>query len=348
MPAGRPLAIALENASGGAGMSALIRACRVIGLAALAGERPSETAKKIYGEHRAIEMILRAASSPSTLAGNAALAQITTAFLDVLTPASAGADLLGRGIRLNFAGAASITVPNIAIPNASFVGEGAPIPVKQGTTTPGPTLSPHKLASICVLTGELMRSSNAETMVKQVLIESAGPTVDLALFSTNAASATAPAGLLYNIVALTPAASGPTKGEILTDDVQKLASALGPVSGNGGIVLVASPDAAAALVLRLPAAVEWPILTSASLAPRTVIAVAANAVVSAVEGAPTIDARGEVAIAMADPALPIGDAGSTYVGSTFQTDEIALRLRWQISWALRDARGLSWMTNVNW
>jgi hypothetical protein len=144
---------------------------------------------------------------------------------------------------------------------------------------------------------------------------------------------------------------GPSKGEILVDDFQKLGTAIAPVAGNGNITLVASPDAAVALVLRLPQAVEWPVLTSSSLAARTVIAVAANAVVSAVEGAPQIDARQDVAISMADPASEIVTAGGVpgeYVGSVFQKDEIALRLRWPISWALRDARGIAWIQNTNW
>jgi hypothetical protein len=103
--------------------------------------------------------------------------------------------------------------------------------------------------------------------------------------------------------------------------------------------------------LRLPASVEWPILTSASLAARTVIAVAAAAIVSATDGAPQIDARSETALHLADPAAEIVTAGgsrATPVGSVFQTDSIALRMRLPIAWALRDARGLAWMSNVNW
>jgi hypothetical protein len=54
---------------------------------------------------------------------------------------------------------------------------------------------------------------------------------------------------------------------------------------------------------------------------------------------------------MADPAAEVVDVGgvrASPVGSTYQTDSVALRLRWPISWALRDARGISWMTGVNW
>src|SRR5262249_38102790 len=118
---------------------------------------------------------------------------------------------------------------------------------------------------------------------------SVGPAVDRVLFSANAAATDRPAGLLNGIAALTPAAPG-EKAQAIVDDLQALGLAVAGVAGNGAITLVASPDAAGALRLRLPQTVEWPVLTSAALPARTVIAVAANAIVSAVEGAPTIDA----------------------------------------------------------
>ena len=62
-------------------------------------------------------------------------------------------------------------------------------------------------------TGEMIRNSNAETLVRQVLIESVGPTIDKQLFSANAARA-GPAGLLNGISGLTPTAAG-AKGEPL-------------------------------------------------------------------------------------------------------------------------------------
>src|SRR5262249_42398862 len=218
------------------------------------------------------------------------------------------------------------------------------------TTSTAATLAPFKLAVITTLSGEMMRSANAEDLIRQALIESTGPAIDKVLFSASAAGTDRPAGLLNGIAGLTPTASGPAKGEVLVDDLQKLATAIAPVSGNGNVVLVASPDAAAALVMRLPSSVEWPVLTSASLAARTVIAVAANAVVSAVEGAPQIDARQETELHRETNPQPIVSGGgfATPVGSMFQTDQVALRLRWPISWALRASNGLAWMTNVNW
>jgi hypothetical protein len=340
-----------EDRNGGSSIAPLVRACIAIGLGALdKSARASEHARRQWGDERTLELVLRAATAPATLAGNPALAHVAVAFLDTLVPVSAGADLLSRGVGLNFAGAAQINVPAISIPVADFVGELVPIPVVQSVTSAGPTLTPHKLAVITSLTGEMIRNTNAETLVRQVLIESTGPAIDKVLFSANAAATDRPAGLLNGIAALTPAAPG-EKAQAIVDDLQALALAVAPVASNGNIVLIGSPDAAVALRLRLPQTVEWPVLTSAALAARTVIAVAANAIVSAIEGVPQVDATQESSFHRDTAPQDIVTAGgvvATPVGSLYQTDSVGLRLRWPISWALRSSAGLASMSSVNW
>jgi HK97 family phage major capsid protein len=331
-------------------VASFVRAAIVTGLATLEKSRPDVVAQRTFSDYR-LDLILRAAVSPASVSNTPALTQVTVAILDALVPTSAAVDLFQRGVSLNFNGAAQILVPSIAIPTASFVAEGAPIPVRQAPTSPGPTLSPHKLATITALTGEMIRSVNAETLVRQVLVESTGPALDAAVFSVSAATASQPAGLLNGITPLTPAAAGQSKSEILVDDLQKIATALGPVSGNGGIVLIGSPDTAAALKMRLPSNVEWPVLTTNSLAAKTVVGVAAAAVVSAIQGVPVIDASTESEIHYSDTPGEIVDVGGVRaapVGSLFQTDNVGLRLKWPISWALRDSRGIAYMLNVNW
>lgn len=332
----------------------LVRAAIATGLSALdKSVRPAEHAnRRGWGDDRGLDLVLRAAVLPTSLSNTPALAQVAVAFLETLVPVSAGADLLTRGIGLNFAGAAQITVPNIARPVADFVGEAQPIPVVMAPTSAGPTLTPHKLAVITTLTGEIMRNPNVETLVRAVLVESTGPAVDKVLFSANAAAADRPAGLLNGIAALTPSTggTGQSKSEVVVDDLQALASAVAPVAGNSQIVLVASPDAAVALRLRL-LSIDWPVLVSASLPARTVICVAANAIVSAVEGAPAIDANAEAELHRESVPGEIVDIGGVFarpVGSLFQTDQVALRLRWPLSWALRASNGLAWMSGVNW
>jgi len=158
-----------------AALASLVRAAIATGMAKLDRSfTPADYAKRTWND-RSVDLVLRAAVSPTALSSAGPLAQIAVAYLESLVPVSAGADLLARGIGLNFSGAASISVPGIAVPTGDFVGEGQPIPVTTGPTTPGPTLTPFKLAVITTLTGEMMRNPNAETLIREALIESAGP-----------------------------------------------------------------------------------------------------------------------------------------------------------------------------
>jgi hypothetical protein len=332
-----------------AAVASLVRAVLSIALSKLdRTARPSEIARR--WDDRTVDLVLRAAVSPTSVAGTPALAQVAVAFLDALVPVSAGADLLARGVQLNFAGAAQIKVPGIAIPVADFLGEMAPIPVQTAPTSAGPTLTACKLAVITSLTGEMLRDPNAETLVRQVLIESVGPGLDRVLFSATAATADRPAGLLNGIAALTPAAAG-EKDQAMDDDLVKLGAPLMRVAGSS-LVYIAAPEQALAMMLRssrdVPDAV---VLASAALTAGTVIAVAANAVVSAVEGAPQIDASREAEFVRDSAPGEIVTSGGvvgTSVGSMFQTDQVALRLRWPISWAIRSPSGLAWMSGVTW
>jgi Phage capsid family len=340
------------NRTRDAAVASLTRAAISIGLGKLdTSVRPAEHARRRgWSDDRNLDLVLRAAVSPATVASTPALTQISYAFLETLVPVSAGADLLGRSIGLNFNGSSQISVPGIALPVADFVGEGAPIPVVQAPTSAAVTLTPFKIAVITSLSGAMMRHSNAEQLVRAALTEACGPALDKALFSTAAAGPDRPAGLLHNIAGLTPAGVG-EKSQALVDDLQALATAVAPVAGNSDIVIIAAPAQAIAIKLRVPAALDWPVLISSSLAAGTIIAVAANAVVSALEGTPEIEASTEAAIHMETaPAqvVDIGGIAARPVYSTFQMDLTALKLRWPISWALRSSAGLAWMSGVNW
>jgi hypothetical protein len=259
-------------------VASFMRACVVRGIDTLDRFTSSTSqARRKWGSDRDLELILRAPVSPTTIATGAPMAHITMSLLHALVPVSAGADLLSRGSVLSFDGAAQISVPGIALPTTAFIAEGQPIPAVTAPTNTGATLVPHKLATITSLTGEMLRNSNAESLVRQVLLESVGPAVDKVLFGTAAAGA-APPGLLNGIAALTQA-TGTDKSQIIIDDMQALALSVAPVAGNGEVIIVASPDVAVALKLRLYGTVQWPVLTSGSLAAKTVIAIAANAVV---------------------------------------------------------------------
>lgn len=74
-------------------------------------------------------------------------------------------------------------------------------------------------------------------------------------------------------------------------------SAIAPVSGNGQVGVVASADRAAAINL-LPRTLPYPISTSALLPRGTLIAAALNGVVSAIDGAPRIEASTQALVHM--------------------------------------------------
>jgi Phage capsid family len=331
-------------------VNSLVRSVIATGLGKLdANVRPSDYARKTWPADRNVATVLRAATSGLTMASADGLAQVTAAFLPALVPVSAGADLLQRGLGLSLDGIAQLTVPGIAVPTADFVAEFAPIPLVQAPTSAGATLTPHKLAVIVSLTREMMQSSNAEAMVRQVLIEAAGPAIDKALFSSTAGDATRPAGLLAGITPLTPAAAG-AKDQAMADDLIALTAPLMRAAA-GPVAIVAAPEQALAMALRtvrdVPGAI---ILGSAALAAGTVIAVSTAALVTAFEAAPQIDASREAEIVMntAPTDVVAGGVPGAPIASVYQTDAVSLRLRWPITWGRRATGGVAFMTAVTW
>ena len=116
-------------------MRSLTRATITTGLAALdRGIRPAEFIEKTWPEDDGVDLVLRAATHPTTRADAPALSAISTAFLSAMVPMSAAADLFTRSLSLSFApGVATISVPRLAIPSADFVLEGTAIPLVQGS-----------------------------------------------------------------------------------------------------------------------------------------------------------------------------------------------------------------------
>jgi hypothetical protein len=288
------------------------------------GINVGEFAQKSWPDDPVVPLVLRAATSPAALSNTPALAIVATVFLESLIPISAAADLLNRGLSLRFDGAATISLPAITQPNVDFVGEGQPIPVQQLATS-ATTTEPHKLSSIIGLTGEMVRNSNAEAIVRNAMITAVGLALDKLLLSNTAGTTgLRPPGLLYGI---TPLTATPAGQDALVGDVKKLVSAIAPVAGNGSIVLVAAPGQATSLkfAVREP----FPVLMSASLADGTVIAVATSALASAIDP-PVIDASQE-AISHQETApreiVDIGNTSAYPVRSFFQTDSLGLRLR---------------------
>ena len=207
-------------------------------------------------------------------------------------------------------------------------------------------LTPFKLATIVVLTSEVIRNSNAEAVVRQALLNSVAGSLDAALFGNDAATPELrPAGLLYDIEALEPS-DATDKFAAMANDISALITSVAWIAGNSNVTLIAAP--AQAVRLLMAPARPYLVLMSASLPDKTVVAVANDAVASVAE-LPSIDASRDSVVHMNDAPAQLNTgtpAPPTY--SMYQTDSVSLRLRWPVSWALRDPRALAWMQDVTW
>jgi hypothetical protein len=311
--------------------------------------------KQHYSKDRDVGLITRAASTITSMTGATQFIETegVADFVNMLSPASAGAVLLQRGWQFQFDGAGAIGVPGLLASsgNTSFVGEGLPIPVRQEVFT-GLSLTPDKFATINVFTRDIFAHSipTIEAMTTNVLRESVGLALDKALLDNVAADTTRPAGLLNGISGLTPSALT-VKSESLQADVEQLVAQVSAVASNNPIIFICSPAQATALKM-LPN-FPFEVLSSSSLAAKTVICVASNCVASAIDPAPRFSMAKEATVHMETVPLAIGTAGSpptvaAPTRSLFQTDSIGLRMIMEVSWGLRSATGLAWMVNVLW
>jgi hypothetical protein len=291
-------------------------------------------------------LVLRSPTSPLKTSDATSLAQLALHFTTSLQPVSAAAQVFGRSLSVSFGQAAQVSVPGITLPLAAWLAEAGPIPVQQGTTTTGAVLNPYKLAMILTLTGELYRSSNAEAVFRQTLVESAGATLDSVFFSSAAGVANQqPAGILNGISSLTPTAPGQAS---MAADIGQIATALGTVSGSGLPVLVASP--AQAMTLAITALHPGLVYSSNALPAKTIVGLIPEAVATSIE-APRIELAASGSLVMAAPASDVvtspGVVGAPQ-RSLFQTDTVALRFVLPVTWARRSNSAVAWLTNVNW
>jgi hypothetical protein len=314
----------------------------------------AEAARQHWPNDHVLDLIVRAATAPAmtTVSGWAAeLAQrVVSNALAGLGPMSAGAKLLGDGLVLTFDQHGSISVPGFvaSAANGGFVAEGAPIPVRQ-LVAAGTVLQPYKLASIAALTEEMARSSNAEALIGDALMRSAGLALDQVLFDSNAADASRPAGLRHNIATSTPS-SATDPYQAFLEDLGTLFNAVGQVGGPGPYALVVSPGRAMGLRSRMSAydaGNRDELLTGLVLGSPAVgndlIAVAQSALVAAFSPDPQIETSNATTLVMDDTAPSTPDTTQA-TKSMYQTASIATKMRWPVSWALRDPRGLAWLT----
>jgi hypothetical protein len=326
----------------------------------LGGSTTDQLASEFWPQDEILAILIKGAVPPATTTTSGWASQLATQavsdFILNLGPVSAGSQLLKRGLSLSFDGSGSILVPTItaATSSAAFVPEGFPIPVEQLATS-GPTLSPKKLATIATFTRELFQHSvpNIEMLVRAVLSESVAASIDLVLFDSNGGDATRPAGL-RNGISVTTASAATPDSEAMYEDLSTLLGIVAPVAGSSPIIFVASPKQAAAIKMRQPN-FAYELLSSSALAAGTVIAIASNCLVSAIDPSPRIESSIETTLHYEDtsPLSIVGGTSGTPLPSfqsrsLFQTDQVGLRLILEVAWGLRAAGGLAWTQSTLW
>lgn len=246
---------------------------------------PLVLAQKAWARDTAVAEIIKGATSPASLTSASALTQSAVAdFFTSLGPASAGATVLDRSVKIAFDSYASVTVPGVVsdAANVGFVAEGAPFPVRS-LTIGGPTLSPRKLGVLCTFSNETLARSipDVETIVRTVLSESAALALDVHLFDDVAGDTVRPPGLRYGVSALV-ASTAPNSAAAMRIDVANLVGSVSQVGGNAPILLVAGPRCAAALRLMLVGpSPGFEVLTAGVLAPAPIGSVGTPNVIAA-------------------------------------------------------------------
>jgi hypothetical protein len=293
-------------------------------------------------------LVLRAASAPAmtSVVGWAAelVAKVVADAVEALSAATSAVEIMGDGLVVSWDGYGAITVPALAASanNGGFVAEGQPIPVRQFGTA-ATQINPHKAASISVLTREMMESSNAEALISDALVKSAAMAIDSVFFDANVADASRPAGLRNGILASAPSANTDPFGAYF-EDVATLLNAVAPVGGRGPYYLVGSVGRYASMRQRFVSEDPEITVVPSTAVGNDLVAVACAALAAAISIDPEIETVNAAALVM-DTAPPA--AGTTGPErSVWQTDAIAIKVRWPVSWVLRDVRGVAWLTPI--
>lgn len=334
---------------------------------------PIAVLEERYRDHETTNVFVRAAVDPAktTVQGWASelIETETVAFLETLTDISFFPRLAALGMNLQFGpGRGQIKIPaRSSTPSisGSFVGEGSPIPVRRFGLTSS-TLSPHKMGVISYFTREMAKYSTPqiENLLRQYIREDTAETIDTLSIDTTAGSATRPAGLLYNIAALSASSAGGWAA--IMEDIDTLAAPFDTAKAGRNLVLLMNKREARKLAFtpgpddKLGSMRQ--ILTDSGIIPISSVMVPAGRLImidaadfaAAAGDQPEFDVN-EAAVLHAEDTSPtqISAAGTPNtvaapVVSMFQTASIALRMLLDITWAMRRTGMVQWIDGADW
>ena len=318
-------------------------------IASLRRSRVADVCAEMWPNDRALmQMVTRAASNPAmtTVTGWAAelVHKIVADTLQAMGAASGAADVMQQCLTLEWDGAGIISAPAFVAnaANSGFVREGQPIPVRQLNEAPV-QLQPYKLATIAALTREMVEGSNAEALISDALIQSTGLALDAVFFGSNAATAAQPAGILNNVTPLTASTNTDAYGGF-AEDVSTLINAVSAVGGKGPFLFIGSPGRITTMRMHYASsdpAGDFDVVVSSAVGNNLVV-VAPRAIVAALSAEPDVEAANAATLVMDTAPGAAGTMGPET--EMWQTDSLAVKVRWPVSWALRDSRAVAWLT----
>lgn len=330
----------------------------------------AEIIRERYPNDKGLQAITKADSVPgdttTTAWAESLLETQVESFIDLLANNSVFGALRGPGLSLNFNGAGSIKIPartTTKTPPGAFVGEGAPIPVKELSFT-SQTLTRHKMGVIVTMTEELIDATNSqiEAIVRQAILDDTGKTLDGILLDATAGSAIRPAGLLNGVTTTTSA--GATSANIITD-LKALLAPFNTDDAGKNLRIIINPQRLLGLATVVNAVGQMqfaeevsrgqlmgiPLIVSANVATDAVHCVNAGELVYAYDG-PMFMESNTATLHMEDttPLEIVSGAPVTAdpVRSLFQTYVRGIRMILPVTWAMRRSSQVSGLDTVAW
>lgn len=322
-------------------------------------------------------MVAKAAVGPAdTVTPAWAAALVQTAFasdlMELLLPVSVYPGLSAKGIRVDFGRNGTVSIPKRDVTPTvagSFVGEGAPIPVRRAGFS-AITMGQKKMAVITTFTREISERSTPaiEGLLRNAIQEDTALSIDTVLLDANVATAIRPAGIRNG--ASTAAGTAGGGFNAIVADVKAMLGALSTAT-NGNIrapVWLMNPVQAIALGLTQNAGGDfpfksevnggnfqgYPLIQSPTVPAGVVILLDAADFATATGDSPRFDVSDQATLHMEDTApAQISAVGTPNVvaapvQSMFQTDSIALRMIMPMNWVLRRAGTVIERTAVTW
>jgi hypothetical protein len=348
-PQGLPFVVD-RRARDDARLSSIVRAIGLMGRRTIG----ITTVEQTWTEDKvASDIVAKAAVTPSSTAISQLRHTAIEPLATIAGPYSAFGQFVPTALNVSLPGLYGVTIPYdlAAGDTLSWPGESNPAQVIQRSLTSVTLTATKKVIGITTATREIFEHTSFEVIMRDLLSRQTALSFEKKMFSTDAATTAAPAGLLYNITPKSATAGGGDAAFVA--DMSALAGSVSAVGGNN-LFFVAGPAAYAKILLRQPL-FKWPLAPSAALADTTVVCI--NPPCVAIGGGldpPRLDVSNVATVHLEDTTplgISTGGATPSYaapVRSLYQTDALAIRIIANIDWALRTSSGIAVVNSITW